>query len=66
MGEAATYTVPETTVYNGADDYLPVTIPLTLDGTTINPAFKKVKGLTLANDSTSPAYSKKLVPSSSA
>ena len=65
-GETTTYTVPDSYVYSGASDYLPVVIPLTYDGTTINPELKNVTGFRLAGDSTSPAYSKKLVPSSNA
>ncbi len=64
-GAPADYTVPDSFVYEKAEDYLPITIPLTLDGETINPALKNVKGLTLKKRSGTPAYKYLLDPTGS-
>ena len=65
-GETTTYTVPEAYVYPATNGFIPTTIPLTLDGTTINPALKNVEGFTLEKRSGTPAYPYHLVPGTDA
>lgn len=65
-GTAKNHTVPDTYAYPTAEGYYTEMIPLTLNGSTINPALKNVKGFTLQTAGSTAAFPYKLVPASEA